>query len=546
MGLTDLDLLQNELQVIEIEFDCHLSLRPTSRHATRLWIVEAKCCSPRVAAILSMGGLCCLPTVQSGDQTLVQWLTRLSTSEETLPRSVTAQYLLVSVVVLCLAMAVLGTWVSLKVKDSVLVATGVQASHFMEAFIEPLVQGLEPNGLLDESTQQALDKMLLETPLARTFMSVKIWRKDGLVLYATNKDLIGQYFDASYVSEAYKGATVTEFGSITRAENVAERSLDVHLIEVYAPLYRTGSSDIIAVAETYENAEALAAELAGSQATTWAVVAITTSLMVGLLYLIVRRAEATIEVQRRQLRDRYSQAVRTARETAELRQIADRSRLQASEANEQYLGRLGSDIHDGPLQLLTLSILRLTAAARAIRASKSPSDEALTQVESTIHITQEAMAELRNVSTGLILPEITGLNLAQTVRLAVDRHQDLTGETVEYHPEELPDTVNEALKICVYRVIQEGLNNTTKHAPRAQKMLSVTVDVDALMIEVADDGPGVPATERNGNGESHLGLKGMHNRVRALHGSIALKSSSGHGTRLLVRLPIEETTSPSV
>jgi signal transduction histidine kinase len=443
-------------------------------------------------------------------------------------------------------MAVLGTWVSLKVKDSVLVATGVQASHFMEAFIAPLVQDLEPNGLLGESAQQALDEMLLETPLARTFMSVKIWRKDGLVLYATNKDLVGQYFDASYVSEAYKGAIVTEFESVTRAENVAERSLEVHLIEVYAPLYRTGSSDIIAVAETYENAEALAAELAGSQATTWAVVAITTSLMVGLLYLIVRRAEATIEVQRRQLRDRYSQAVRTARETAELRQIADRSRLQASEANEQYLGRLGSDIHDGPLQLLTLSILRLTAAARAIRASKSPSEEALTQVESTIHITQEAMAELRNVSTGLILPEITGLNLAQTVRLAVDRHQDLTGETVEYHPEDLPDTVNEALKICVYRVIQEGLNNTTKHAPGAQKMLSVTLDVDALMIEVADDGPGVPATERNGHGESRLGLKGMHNRVRALHGSIALKSSSGDGTRLLVRLPIEETTSPSV
>jgi signal transduction histidine kinase len=555
MRLANLDLLENELQVIEIEFDCHRSLlwRPGGpsaqacrSRATRLWNVEAECCSLACITILSMGGFCCLPTVQSGDQTLVQWLTRLSTSEETLPRSVTAQYLLVSVAVLCVAMAVLGTWVSLKVKDSVLVATGVQASNFMEAFIAPHMQNLEPDGHLDEAARQALDNLLLGTPLARTFVSVKIWREDGLVVYATNKDLIGQYFDATYVSEAYQGAIVTKFESITRAENAAERALDAHLIEVYAPLYRTGTSEIIAVAETYENAEALAAELAGSQTTTWLVVGITTSLMVGLLYLIVRRAEATIEVQRRQLRDRYSHAVRTARETAELRQIADRSRLQASEANEQYLGRLGSDIHDGPLQLLTLSILRLTAAAKAIRASKQPSEEALAQVEGTIHITQEAMSELRNVSTGLILPEISGLNLAQTVRLAVDRHQDLTGEIVEYHPEELPDTVNEALKICVYRVIQEGLNNTTKHAPGAQKMLSVTVDVDALMIEVADDGPGLPATERHDNGESHLGLKGMHNRVRALHGSIALRSSSGHGTRLLVRLPIEEATTPSI
>ena len=477
---------------------------------------------------------------------MVQWLTRLSSGEETLPRSVTAQYLLASIVVLCLSMAVLGTWVTIKVKDSVLAATGVQASHFIKAFVEPHVQALEPRGVLDPYTRQALDEVLLNSPLSRTVVSVKIWRSDGLVLYATNADLIGQYFDTSHVSEAMKGSIVTEFESVRRAENAAEKSLNVHLIEVYAPLYRSGTSEVIAVAETYENADALAMELASGQATTWAVVAVTTSFMVGLLYLIVRRAETTIAVQRRQLRDRYSQAVRTARETAELRQIADQSRLRASEANEQYLGRLGSDIHDGPLQLLTLSILRLTAAAKSIRKGPNPATEALEQVESTIPITQEAMTELRNVSTGLILPEISGLTLTETIKLAIFRHEDLTGETVEYHPEPLPDSVNEALKICVYRVIQEGLTNTTKHAPGAQKMLSVTVDDGALMIEVADDGPGLSTSGSRGDGETHLGLKGMHNRVRALHGIISFKSTPGRGTRLLVRLPIEEAAPPSV
>jgi signal transduction histidine kinase len=477
---------------------------------------------------------------------LVQWLTRLSTSDDLFPRSVSAQFVLASFIVLCLSMAVLGTWVSLKIKDSVLTASGVQASHFMEAFLEPHVQTLEPGGFLPESAHQALDDLLLDSPLSKTIVSVKIWRPDGLVLYATNKDLVGQYFDASYVVEAMTGDIVTEFESVRRAENKLEKLLDVHLIEVYAPLYRSGTSEIIAVAETYENADALATELANGQTTTWAVVAVTTSLLVGLLYLIVRRAEATIAIQRRQLRDRYAQAVRTARETAELRQIADESRLRASEANEQYLGRLGSDIHDGPLQLLTLSILRLTTAAKAIRSSPSPLGEALNQVESTIHITQEAMTELRNVSTGLILPEISGLTLAETIQLAIFRHEDLTGETVEHHPEPLPEVVNEALKICVYRVIQEGLTNTTKHAPGAQKMLAVTVDDDALMIEVADDGPGLTTPERKGSSDTHLGLKGMHNRVRALHGSISFKSTPGRGTRLLVRLPVEGTARPSV
>ena len=64
---------------------------------------------------------------------MVQWLTRLSSSDDTFPRSVSAQYVLASVVVLCLSMAVLGTWVTLKVKDSVLAATGTQASHFIKS-----------------------------------------------------------------------------------------------------------------------------------------------------------------------------------------------------------------------------------------------------------------------------------------------------------------------------------------------------------------------------------------------------------------------------
>jgi len=412
--------------------------------------------------------------------------------------------------------------------------------------IRDSVQGLASADFLEPEAHLALDDILLDGPLTETVVSVKIWRADGMVLYATNKDLIGQYFDPSRVRAAMKGQVVTEFESVRRAENTFEKSLNVHLIEVYAPLYRTGTSEILAVAETYENADVLAEELANSQFTTWVVVAVTTSLMVGLLYLILRQAEATIAMQRRQLRDRYSQAVRTARETVELRKIADQSRLRASEANEQYLGRLGSDIHDGPLQLLTLSILRLTSAAKALRTSPAPIAEPLEHVESTIQTTQQAMSELRNLSTGLILPEISSLTLAETVDLAKFRHEDLTGEHVEHHPEPLPDMVNEALKICVYRVIQEGLNNTAKHAPGAQKMLSVTVDEDALVIEVADDGPGLPASERKQNGDISLGLKGMRNRVSALHGSISLKSTPPRGTRLLVRLPLEPDSLPSV
>ncbi len=308
------------------------------------------------------------------------------------------------------------------------------------------------------------------------------------------------------------------------------------LIEVYAPLYRTGTNEVLAVGEIYENADALAVELRDSWQITWIVVAATTLSMLAVLYLIVRRGALTIADQREELQQRLAEARVLAVRYDELRLVADRARLDASESNEQLLGQIGSDIHDGPIQLLALVILKLTMIVRKLGVDQAgPSVGAA--IEKTIAITQDALGELRNISAGLSLPEITELELGEAAQLAVSRHEDLTGEKVEYRSTPLPPVIVDAVKTCMYRVIQEGLTNAKKHAPGARKSVSIGASENALTIVIADNGPGVSQKEI---GRARLGLAGMRNRVESLKGQLSIHASDGVGTRLEIILPLKE------
>ena len=437
-------------------------------------------------------------------------------------------------------MVTLGTFVNEQIKHSVLTTSGVQGAHFMAGFLEPLVQEMETNGQLSVERQHQLDDLFIGTPLGNTVVAVKIWRKDGFVLYSTTKSRVGESFVSSSVSKAARGQIVSEYDDLNNLESAEEQASGIALIEVYAPLYRTGTNEVLAVGEIYENADALTVELRNSWQTTWIVVAATTLSMLAVLYLIVRRGASTIADQRSELQQHYAEARVLARRYDELRLVADRARLDASESNEQFLGQIGSDIHDGPIQLLTLAMLKLTMNVRKLGNVGRVGASVGAEIEKAIAVTKDALGELRNISTGLSLPEITELGLDEAAHLAVSRHEDLTGEKVEYLSTSLPLEIGDAVKICVYRVIQEGLTNATKHARGARKSVTLGASDRAITVVIADSGPGV--SQKETAGPARLGLAGIRNRVGGLKGNVAIHSSEGVGTCVVVSLPLEEAT----
>lgn len=454
--------------------------------------------------------------------------------------SFSSQFLGAAAIVLFVAMAVLGSWVTEQIKQSVLKTSGAQGAQFMTGFLEPHVQQLQRGRELSDEVHRTLDALFIGTPVGDSLISIKIWRADGTVIYSTNKALIGQKFVSSDVARAASGEVIAEYEDLVSQESAYEQSLGVALIEVYGPLYLRGTDQVLAVGEIYENADALAAELEISRLRTWIVVCLTTMLMLAVLYFIVRRGDMTIVAQRSELRQHVLEARQLAHQNEELRLVAEKARLDASEANEQLLDRIGSDLHDGPIQLLTLLTLKLSNRSIAKQLKVLP--EALTPLISSLRtIAGEAITELRNLSAGLSLPEISELTLEQALGSAVSHHVDITGDRVSVVLRDLPDHITEAIKICAYRVIQEGLNNAQKHAKDSEKSVVAFVESGILTIEVRDSGAKSSAPVAGGVGRQKMGLTAMRNRVGALKGTVSVTTDPEQGTVVEAKLPLDPT-----
>ncbi len=117
---------------------------------------------------------------------------------------------------------------------------------------------------------------------------------------------------------------------------------------------RLGSDRIIAVAEFYQRADQLSLALRNDRLRSSIVVALVTLAMLSVLFLIVRRGSRTIESQQRALHDRISQLSGLLAQNESLRKRIDELYVRSAETHESFLRRVGSELHDGPAQLIAL------------------------------------------------------------------------------------------------------------------------------------------------------------------------------------------------
>lgn len=134
---------------------------------------------------------------------------------------------------------------------------------------------------------------------------------------------------------------------------------------------------------------------------------------------------------------------------------------------------------------------------------------------------REAIAEIRTISRGVSLPDIERRSMAELVQGLVDAHAVRTQSEVALNSNLTDRELPIAVKICVGRVVQEGLTNAWRHAGGAGKEVVVEEDGDSLVVVVRDRGPGLsPAQEAED--AYGLGLAGLAGRVESLGGQLTL------------------------
>jgi two-component sensor histidine kinase len=184
-----------------------------------------------------------------------------------------------------------------------------------------------------------------------------------------------------------------------------------------------------------------------------------------------------------------------------------------------------SDLHDGPVQLLSLALHKLNDESKVENASWS--------ARNLVH---EALTEVRDICAGNPFPCIERINLREALLLAVTRHAQMTMTEVRTDiPSQLPDCSLKQ-RIALFRFVQEALNNSYQHASGRGQEISVSFCAEHLRISVSDQGPGFDP-DLSGKIPNHFGLRGMKNRIAECGGQLSIASSPGSGTTIMAELP---------
>jgi signal transduction histidine kinase len=208
----------------------------------------------------------------------------------------------------------------------------------------------------------------------------------------------------------------------------------------------------------------------------------------------------------------------------------------SADIHEQTLQRIGAELHDGPAQALTFSLLQVDRLLRALERDRLGELKSVTL--ELRQVIQDSAREIRGISTGLALPELRAMSLQEVVNLAVQRHALSTGRTAEVKFRSSYEA-SQSHKACIYRVVQESLANATKHS-KAERVTVTVEDKRGLTVIISDDGQGF---EAKGDVNKGLGLLGMRARVEALRGRFDLRSSPHEGTAIVAHFddPVQST-----
>ena len=238
-----------------------------------------------------------------------------------------------------------------------------------------------------------------------------------------------------------------------------------------------------------------------------------------------KQAEETLRRTHEELEQRVQERTLTVREQAQ--------HLAALEERQ----RLARELHDSLSQALYGIALGTHTAREFLDADRGKVVEALDYV---LALADAGLTEMRALIFDLRPEslELEGLVKALTKQVGAARARYDLETGMELCDE--PDVPLEA-KEAVYRIAQEALNNTVKHASARRVSLRLCHGDESVVLEVSDDGVGFdPQTLRPG----HLGLSSMRERAARLGGHLEIHSAPGSGTRVRAEFPLRRPASP--
>lgn len=196
-------------------------------------------------------------------------------------------------------------------------------------------------------------------------------------------------------------------------------------------------------------------------------------------------------------------------------------------AQENERNKIGQELHDNVNQILVSTKLYLNLAY-----TDHPNN--VDFIKTSIDYLDEAISEIRKLSSREVTP-LKQFELEDLIRSSVESIQQHSGIKTDFTYNITSQiTIDEDLKLNVYRIIQEQLNNILKHAKASHIKVCIENKNGCLILSITDNGQGFdPAQDRKG-----IGISNIINRVISYNGEIDIQTKPFEGCSINIKIPI--------
>jgi signal transduction histidine kinase len=213
----------------------------------------------------------------------------------------------------------------------------------------------------------------------------------------------------------------------------------------------------------------------------------------------------------------------------EAQSTVNRRLIQAHEEERTWIAR---ELHDDINQRVALLAVKLDGLKHRLPASAA---EVRREIEAASQQVVELGSDVQALSHRLHSSKLGYLGLEAAATSFCRELSDQTGVKIEFTSENIPKRLPEEISLCLFRVLQEALQNATKHSGSLHLQVSLKTGGNEVDLTVHDSGIGFDAEEAM---KKHgLGLTSMKERLKLVDGQLSIDSKAQRGTTIHARVP---------
>lgn len=196
-------------------------------------------------------------------------------------------------------------------------------------------------------------------------------------------------------------------------------------------------------------------------------------------------------------------------------------------AQERERSEIARELHDGINQVLTTAKLYIENIEYFPEQKK-------VFIDKSISLLQKSINEIRVLSKALVTPTITDIGFKEALSEMIKCYQELNLFEMNYTIQEGSEKIEHEVKLTVYRIIQEQLNNIVKHAKASIVKIQVLLKGQQFVVLIEDNGLGFNIAQK----KTGIGLCNMKNRAELFKGKVTIKSAPGEGCKIEIAFPL--------